>query len=50
MSVHIFGENGVMVLLNIVANVSSVNTENKVYINGKMEPVYVDMDLNIIQC
>lgn len=48
MTVRIFGENGAMVLLNIVANVSSVNTENKVYINGKMEPVYVDIDPNII--
>ena len=50
MTVRIFGENGAMVLLNIVIVVSSVNGANMIHIHGKMESVpYVDMDLNIIQ-
>ena len=50
MTVRIFGENGAMVLLNIVIDVSSVNGANMIHIHGKMESVpYVDMDLNIIQ-
>ena len=50
MTVRIFGENGAMILLNIVIDVSSVNGANMIHIHGKMESVpYVDMDLNIIQ-
>ena len=50
MTVRIFGENGAMILLNIVIAVSSVNGANMIHIHGKMESVpYVDMDLNIIQ-
>ena len=50
MTVRIFGENGAMILWNIVIDVSSVNGANMIHIYGKMESVpYVDMYFNIIQ-